>query len=242
MKSLTKRNLLEMMRDPISLIFCVLFPLVMLVFMSLLLKNMGNVPPNFEIKNYACGICVFGYTFLTLYVAIQISSDKNTSFIKRIKISPTSNFSYLFSFFISGMVVALAQTILFFIVALIFGFPFDGNFFLSILYGMISASFYVVAGIFVGVVCSNEKQTGPISSIFISLTSILGGVFMPVSTFTGGFSTFVNILPFVHTVNLMSDLQTLGAGCIYPHILWVLGYTLLLTVLIAIIEKYRARK
>ncbi len=242
MKSLVKRNLREMVRDPLSLVFCVIFPLVMLVFMSLLFKNFDSVPPNFEIKNYACGICVFGYTFLTLYVAFQISGDKNTSFIKRIKISPTSNFSYLFSFFISGMTIALAQTILFFLVALIFGFPFDGNLFLSILYGMISASFYVVAGIFVGVICSNEKQTGPISSIFISLTSILGGVFMPVSTFTGSFATFINILPFVHTVDMISNLQTIGAGSIYPHILWVIGYTVLLTALIVLIEKCRARK
>ena len=63
------------------------------------------------------------------------------------------------------------------------------------------------------------------SSIFISLVGILGGVFMPLSGLSKGFLTFVNILPFAHSVSIASDLQTLGAKAIYPHVLYLLLYT-----------------
>ncbi len=235
--TLAKRNLKEMLRDPLSTVFCLIFPLVMLVLMSVIFSSMEYVPENFKITSYASGICVFGFTFTSLMVALQITSDKNTSFIKRINISPIKKSTYLFSFFFSALPVTIAQILIFYVVALCFGFPFDGNFFLSILYLLPSACLYIVIGILIGSICKNEKQTGPISSIFVSLAGILGGVFMPISTFSGAFKTFVDILPFSHSVLIASEVHTAGVSAIYPHILWILGYTLLFALLVVLIER-----
>lgn len=240
--SLSKRNIKEMLRDPLSLVFCLGFPLFMLLLMQIIFTNMEFTPPNFEITSYASGICVFGYTFTSLFIALQISSDKNTSFIKRINISPISRFSYYFSYFISALPMVLIQTILFFIAALIFGLPFNVYLLLNIIYLLPSAIFYICIGILIGTICNNEKQTGPITSIFVSLTGILGGVFMPISSFKGGFSTFINILPFSHSVLIGSELQTIGAKCIYPHILYLLFYIVVIVAVIYIIEKVRSHK
>ena len=237
--SLTKRNLKEMYRDPLSIVFCIIFPLLMLVLMPLIMGNLEYAPVNFQIENYATGICVFGYTFTCLMVALQISSDKNTSFIRRINISPIKRTTYLFSFFLSALPVTAVQTILFYVVALIFGYPLNGKLFLSMVYLIPSACFYIMVGIFVGIICKNEKQTGPISSIFVSLAGILGGVFMPLESMSGGFKRFVNLLPFCHTVSIASEVQTVGAGCIYPHILWILGYMLVFGIIIFLVEKFR---
>lgn len=239
---LSQRNLKEMLREPISLVFCLGFPLVMLLLMQLIFGSMEFVPDNFAIKNYASGICVFGFTFMSLFVALQISSDKNTSFIKRINIAPIKKATYYLSFFVSALPMVLVQTVLFFLVALIFGFPFDANFVLSIVYLLPSAVFYVCIGILIGAVSRNEKQTGPIISIFISLTGIFGGVFMPLSAFGGGFGTFVNLLPFGHSVLIGSELQSVGASCIYPHILYLLFYIVVLIAIVAVIEKLRSVK
>lgn len=237
--ALSHRNIKEMVRDPLSLVFCLVFPVVMLVLMSVIFINLEFVPENFKITSYASGICVFGYTFTSLYIALQISADKNSSFIKRINISPIKKSTYLFSYFFSALPITMAQTILFFVVALCFGFPFDANFFLSIIYLIPSACLYIIIGILIGTICSSEKQTGPISSIFISLASIFGGVFMPITTLSGGFRTFVDVLPFSHTVQIGAELQTVGASCVYPHILWILGYCLLFSAVIVLIEKLR---
>ncbi len=242
--TLAKRNVKEMVREPLSAVFCIGFPLVMLFIMQFIFTNMKavEVPSNFEISSYASGICVFGYTFLSMFVAMQIASDKNTAFIKRIDISPISKFVYYFGYCISALPMALVQTLLFFLVALCFGFPFDGKFFLNIVYLLPSAAFYIAVGVLVGCVCKNEKQTGPISSIIVSLTGMLGGVFMPVNAMGGGFKTFVDILPFVHTVSIGAELQTSGAACVYPHILLILGYILAVCAVIFAIEKVRAVK
>lgn len=239
---LAKRNILEMLRDPLSFIFCLGFPLIMLIVMQIIFQNMKYVPDNFEIKNYANGICVFGYTFTSLFVAMQISSDKNTSFIKRINISPINNFSYYLSFFLSTFLVALAQTIFFFFVALIFKFPFNSKFILNIIYLFPSAIFYIFSGILIGCICKNEKQTGPISSIFVSLTGILGGVFMPINSFTGVLKNVINLLPFSHSVLIGSELQTIGVKCIYPHILYLLFYIVVIAFIIVFVEKIKSLK
>ena len=145
----------------------------------------------------------------------------------------------MFSFFLSALPVTAVQTILFYVVALIFGYPLNGKLFLSMVYLIPSACFYIMVGILVGVICKNEKQTGPISSIFVSLAGILGGVFMPLESMSGGFKKFVNLLPFCHTVSIASEVQTAGAGCIYPHILWIIGYMLVFGIIIFLVEKFR---
>lgn len=240
--ALTRRNLKEMIRDPLSAVFCLAFPLVMLALMQIIFLNMEFTPDNFMIDNYAAGICVFGHTFTALFVALQISADKNTSFVKRINVSPVGKHVYILSFLCSALPVALAQTALFFFVALIFGYKFDVNFLLGIIYLIPSAVMYICFGILFGILSKNEKQTGPLSSIFISLTGIFGGVFMPINAFSGGFATFINCLPFSHSVQIAQELHTVGAGCIYPHILWVLGYAAVALAAVFIIEKIKDSK
>ena len=240
--ALTKRNLKEMIRDPLSAVFCLAFPLVMLALMQIIFLNLEFVPDNFLIENYAAGICAFGYTFTALMVALQISSDKNTSFVKRINISPVGRLTYIASYLCSALPVAIAQTVLFFFVALIFGYKLNLNFLLGIIYLVPSAVMFICFGILFGSLSRNEKQTGPLSSIFISLTGIFGGVFMPVNTFSGGFVTFINLLPFAHSVQIAQELHIKGAGCIYPHILWVLGYAAVAFSAVVIVEKIRDGK
>ena len=147
--------------------------------------------------------------------------------------------TYLFSFTLSGLPIALCQTILFFLIALAFGLPMDGNWWLSILYLFPAAIFYLSVGTLLGVICGNEKQTGPISSIFVSLACLLGGVFMPISTFTGGLAAFVNALPFCHSVLIASELYTVGAGCFLPHALILIGYTVALWAIALLIERLK---
>lgn len=110
--ALVVRNLKETIRDPLSMLFCLLFPIAMLVLMQAIFSGMEERPANFEITNYASGICVFGYTFVALFVAMQIAGDKNTAFIKRLNVAPLSKFVYYFGFVCSGLILAFCQTVL----------------------------------------------------------------------------------------------------------------------------------
>ncbi len=238
--ALTRRNLLEMLRDPLAILFCLAFPIVMLLFMQIVALNLPVVPDNFKIENYAVGICVFGYTFTGMFLAMSIAGDKNTSFIKRISVSPVKQGTYLASFLCSGLPVAFFQTLVFFLLAIPFGFPVDGRLIASIFLLLPSALFYLSFGILLGVLCKNEKQTGPINSIVVSLTGMLGGVFMPVNTFTGGFKAFIDALPFTHTVQIASNLYVADAAVIW-HLLFVIAYTALLWGIVLLLGKIRKR-
>ena len=239
--SLVKRNILETVRDPLSSVFCVAFPVVMLVFMQVIFSSMQFVPPNFSIENYAMGICVFGYTFTGMFVSMGIAGDKNSSFIKRVNISPIKTLTYYLSYLISAFIIAILQTVLFLILALIFKLPFDARLFLAMLYMLPSAIFYISFGILLGSICSNEKQAGPINSIIISTTGILGGIFMPISSFTGAFEVIVNLLPFSHSVLIASELYTVGASCIYPHIIYLLIYIAIIWLVIYVTQKLKSK-
>ncbi len=239
LKALTKRNLLEIIRDPLAVIFCIIFPVVMLVFIQVLFINLEFVPAQFEIENYAFGICVFGYTFVTLFISMRIAGDNNSSFIKRINILPVSKFTYLFSFFLSALPITLIQTVLFILISTIFGLSYDLNLLLSVVYLIPSMMFYISIGVLIGFLCSKEEYTGPICSILISLTGILGGVFMPIEAFGGVMKVVVNVLPFSHSVTVASGIYTIGARAIYPHVLITFGYTVLTWIVIYTIAKFK---
>lgn len=223
--ALTMRNLKETCRDPLGVVFCLLFPIAMLVLMQAIFSGMEGIPENFQIANYASGICAFGYAFVSLFVAMQIAGDKNTAFIKRLSVAPVSKFLYYFSFVCSGLILAFVQTILFYLIALFFGYPFDSKFVAGIFLMLFSALFYVSLGMTIGVLCANEKQTGSISSVFVSAVGIFGGVFLPVSAMSDCFSAFVKVLPFVHTVLLGGDFRSLGTSAAFSHLPFVVGYT-----------------
>ena len=235
---LAKRNLKEMLRDPLTMVFCLGFPLLMLIALPLIFSGMEVVPEIFKIENYAVGICVFGYCFSALFVALTISGDKNSEFINRIKMSPIKKGIYPLSFVVALLPITILQTLIFFILSLIVKMPFGANLFIATAYLIPSAIFYISAGVLVGVICKTEKHAGPISSIIISLGCMLGGVFMPTENM-GVFTTITNLLPFVHTVDIARGVFFGNYACIYPHILWVIGYTAILWIIIAIINKVR---
>ena len=65
MLTFVKRNVLEILRDPLNLAFGLGFPLVLLLLLSAI---QANVPVAlFEIGHLTPGITVFGLSFLTLF-------------------------------------------------------------------------------------------------------------------------------------------------------------------------------
>lgn len=237
-KALTKRNFLETVRDPLSAVFCLGFPIIMLVVMSLILGSIGEgTPTNFQIENYASGIAVFGYTFTMLFVAMNISSDKSGAFIMRLKMSPLKPSEYLISAVISALPVIFVQTVLFFLIAFLLGLPVSVNVLVAIAYLIPSAFLYISIGLLIGALCPSEKNAGPVCSIFISATGILGGVFMPVEQTKGFFRTVCDVLPFYNSV-MPSQYAVVGDySKIFPAVLIVLAYTVVIFVLSSLIIK-----
>ena len=199
-----KRNLKEILRDPVVYIFCLGFPVAMFVLFYLINKFSNGHTPTFEVLSLLPGIIVFSYSFVMLTLAIIVSKDKQTFFLKRLYSSPMKSYDFILGYFLVGLFTGLLQTLVCiitgFIIALISGVNFIsvGSIFLLILAQLP----ILITNIFLGIVFGtifNDKTAPGICSIFISLAGILGGCWMPIETM-GGFETFCRFLPFYPSV------------------------------------------
>ena len=85
-----KRTIKEILREPLSYIFCLGFPLLMLLLMSVLNESLPKEAgmPLFALENLAPGTVYFGLTFIMIFSAIQIAGDRSTSLMVRLHASP----------------------------------------------------------------------------------------------------------------------------------------------------------
>lgn len=242
--ALVGRNLKEISRDAVSISFCIVLPAVMLIVMQIIFinvpKDAGAVM--FEIGRFAPAIVTFGYSFTALYVALTVSGDKGSAFITRLNVAPIKPWYYLLSQVISALPLMLFQTLLLYAVSFIFGLGFNGYTFLSVIYLIPSAIFYLSVGIFIGSVAKSDKQAGPISSIFITAGGLLGGVWMPLEVIGGGFLTFCKCLPFYSGVSLAQNAVAGNLGNNWLAFLITLAYAAVLFTLAVIIFKRQMKK
>ena len=226
--TLTNRNIKEILRDPLSLIFMVALPLFMELLFYFLFHSLTS---QFEMKYLAPGIVVFSQAFLTLFTGLLLSTDKNTSFLTRLYVSGAKSYEFIFGYALSVLPIAAAQSILFFLV----GGIIDASIFgISMLFAIIlscffTSLFFIACGILFGSIC-NEKSIGGISSIVIVGQSVLSGMWFPVEGLSGAMVAFMKALPFRNATTLIQNtLNGINSGFddfIYPLII-VLIYTVL---------------
>lgn len=199
---LTKRNLKEITRDPISLVFIIGLPLVMEILFYLIFHKLTS---QFEMKYLAPGIVVFSQAFLTLFVGLLISIDRNTSFLTRLYVSKAKSYEFIISYAISLIPIVLVQSILFFLIGgIVDPSLFKIEMIYSILLSLIVSLLFLGLGILFGSIC-NERSVGGVASIVISAQSVLSGMWFPVEGLDGGMIKVMNILPFKNATILIQN-------------------------------------
>ena len=200
--TLTKRNIKEILRDPLSLIFTLGMPLFMEILFYLIFHNMTS---QFEMKYLAPGIVVFAESFLSLFVGLLIAIDRSTSFLTRLYVSKAKSYEFIFSYALSIIPIVFIQSILFFIVGGIFDTSlFSINMILAIVLSLVTSLFYIAIGILLGTLC-NEKSIGGVSSIVIAGQSVLSGMWFPLEGLSEGMITIMNVLPFRNATKIIQN-------------------------------------
>ena len=100
------RNFRELIRDPLSYIFCLGFPLVMLIIMTVVNKS---IPPEagmtiFNIENLSCGIAMFGLSFVMLFTTLSVSKDRSGAFLTRLYASPMKSMDFIAGYMLPCLV------------------------------------------------------------------------------------------------------------------------------------------
>lgn len=240
--TLTKRNLKEILRDPLSVVFIIGLPLFMEIFFYLIFHNLTI---QFEMKYLAPGIVVFSQAFLTLFMGLLISLDRNTSFLTRLYVSKAKAHEFIISYSLALLPIVLIQSILFFIV----GGIFDVNLFklemvFAVLISMVTSFLFLGLGLLFGSLC-NEKSIGGVSSIVISLHSVLSGMWFPVDDLDKTMTDIMNILPFKNATilvqNTLNGVNDLFNDFLKPLVI-IIFYTLVIFIISILVFKSNMKK
>lgn len=222
-----KRNVKEISRDPLGLIFLFALPLVMLIAFYYMF---GSLTDQFQMRYLAPGIVGFGGSFLALFVGILISSDRGTAFLVRLFTTPLRPYEYICGYVMATLPIAIVQSVLFFATATVIDSSFFGaGLFLAMLANLLVSLLFIGFGILFGSIC-NERSIGGCCSVLIMGQSILSGMWFPPEGLGEGFIAVMNALPFRNaTVLLQSVCQ--GEGEILRPLLVLAAYTVVVTVL-----------
>lgn len=231
MLTFAKRNAKEILRDPITLFFGLGFPLVLILLLSAI---QANVPvPLFEIEHLAPGITVFGLSFMTLFSATIIAKDRGSSLLQRLYTTPMTPVDFILGYTLPIIPIAVAQSIVCYIVAIILGLPVTPNILLAIAFIIPVSLLFVGMGLLFGSIL-NDKQVGGIcGALLTNLSAWLSGIWFDLELVGGAFKKIAYALPFVHAVEMERAILAGDLGGIFPHLWWVLGYALA-TLLIAV--------
>lgn len=226
------RTAKEILRDPLNLAFGLGFPIILILLLSAI---QANVPVSlFEIASLTPGITVFGLSFMTLFSATLIAKDRESALLQRLYTTPLTAADFIFGYTLPILPIAVAQSIICYIAAIILGLEVSITIFYAVLFILPVSLFFIALGLLCGSIF-NVKQVGGIcGALLTNLTAWLSGVWFDLALVGGTFKKVANVLPFVHAVELERAVLSGHYEDIIPHIFWVVAYAAL-TVVIAVL-------
>lgn len=230
MKMLTfaKRCAKEILRDPINLGFGLGFPLVLLFLLSSL---QANIPvPLFEIDTLTPGITVFGLSFMTLFSATLVAKDRESAFLQRLYTTPLTGFDFILGYMLPLLPIAIGQSTVCYLFAIPLGLTFGINVLYAILGILPIAVFHIALGLLCGSFLGVKQVGGICGALLTNVSAWLSGVWFDLNLVGGLFEKIAKALPFLHAVELEKALFMGNFEEAAAHILPVLLYSVLITV------------
>ena len=231
------RNTKEMLRDPLNLAFGLGFPVVLLLLLTAIQRN---IPVNlFQLEYLTPGIAIFGLSFISLFSATLISKDRTTSFLMRLFASPMRAGDYILGYTLPLIPMALAQAILCYLVAGLLGMKLTANMLLAVVVTLPAAVFFIGIGLLCGSAL-NDKQVGGIcGALLTNVSAWLSGTWFDLDLVGGVFKKISYALPFAHAVDAGRAAMSGDFAAIMPHLWWVIAYAV--AMLIAAVLVFRAK-
>ena len=222
MLTFASRNAKEILRDPLNLGFGLGFPLVLILLLSAI---QANIPVTlFEIGHLTPGIAVFGLSFMTLFSAPIIARDRERALLQRLYTMPMTPVDFIFGYTLPILPIALSQTVICYIAAVILGLPVTGKILCAIVFTIPADVLFIAMGLLFGSIL-NDKQVGGIcGALLTNLSAWLSGTWFDLDLVGGTFRKIADLFPFVHAVDMGRAILAGNFNGIFPHLWWVLGY------------------
>ena len=227
MLTFARRNIKEMLRDPLTVAFGLGFPLILILLLSAI---QANIPQEaqmslFEIEHLTPGITIFGMSFMTLFSATVISKDRSSSLLQRLYTTPMTPVDFIFGYTLPIIPIAFAQCVICYIVAIFLGLEITVNILWAIVFIIPVSLLYIALGLLFGSILTDKQVGGICGALLTNLSAWLSGIWFDLDLVGDAFNGVAYALPFVHAVEMERAILAGNWGGIFPHIWWVLGYS-----------------
>ena len=227
MVTFAERCTKEILRDPVNLGFGLGFPLVLLLLLSALQRN---IPVHlFEIDTLTPGITVFGLSFMTLFSATLIAKDRETAFLQRLYTSPLTGADFILGYMLPILPIAAGQAAICYLFAVPLGLTVSINIVYAVIGIIPMAVFNIALGLLCGSVLGVKQVGGICGALLTNLSAWLSGVWFDLNLVGGFFEKTANILPFVHAAELEKALFSGNYEAAGAHLLPVILYSACIT-------------
>ena len=231
-----KRNIKEILRDPINLFFSIGFPLVLLVLLSII---NSSIPPEakntmFQIKNLAPGLAMFGSVFMALFAGMLLSKDRTSSFLMRLFTSPMTATDFILGYTLPMVVMTIVQAAITLLAGGAFGLDININIIFAIIMTALTSLFFVGTGLFFGSLLNDKAVGGVCGALLTNIAGWLSGVFIPIDLIGGAFKAITHILPFYNSTEAIRISLSGNFSYILPHLIVVTVYTIVIFTLAVI--------
>ena len=239
MLTFAKRNLKEILRDPINLVFGLGFPLILLLLLSAI---QANVPVNiFEIDTLTPGITVFGLSFITLFSATLVAKDRESALLQRLYATPLTGFDFILGYMLPLLPVAVGQTVICYLFAIPLGLTVSINIVYAIIGLVPMAIFNIALGLLCGSILGVKQVGGICGALLTNLSAWLSGVWFDLKLVGGFFEKIANVLPFVHAAEMEKALFSGNFELAITHVMPIILYSVFITA-IAVLSFLRQMK
>ena len=227
MLTFANRTFKEITRDPLTVAFGLGFPLVVLL---LLTAIQANVPVAlFELDKLTPGICVFGLSFVSLFSAMLISKDRETSLQRRLFTTPLTAADFLLGYSLPMLPISVLQSVICYVAALILGLKPTVGILWALLFLLPAALLYIAIGLLCGSLLTDKQVGGICGALLTNLTAWLSGVWFDVSLMGKVFKKIADALPFIHAVELERAALAGDISAAAHELPIVLGYAVILS-------------
>ena len=164
----------------------------------------------------APGMMVFAILMLATSVATILTREVESGTLRRLKLSKMTSFDFLFGGLLPWSLVAAAQVLILFAVAMGIGFHWQGgieSIILSVIIGIIGGIASISLGMIIASFARSPPQAGQLGTLVaVPLTFMVGAFFqlpqMVIGTFMGQQIQVYDILPWYHVANALRYVLT----------------------------------
>lgn len=234
-----RRNTREILRDPLTLGFGLGFPVILILLLTLIQRN---IPVSlFELESLTPGVVVFGYSFLALFAALLVSKDRSTSFLLRLFSSPMTAADFILGYLLPMVPMAVGQCLLTYLVAAILGLQLTACALAAGALSLLTAVMFIALGLLLGSVLNDKQVGGFCGALLTNLSAWLSGTWFSLSLVGGWFARIAFFLPFANGVELGRAALQGRFENLTPYLWWCLGYAIVLTVAAVWVFRRRMR-